>query len=146
MSLLDRAILIAVQAHAGQKDKADQPYVFHPLRMMLRLSTMEQRIAAVLHDVVEDTTVTLEDLRREGFPEGVLSAIESVTRRKDETYEAFVMRAAANPIGRAVKLADLEDNSNLSRIKNPTARDHGRVEKYRRAIEMLHASQSKNEE
>lgn len=137
MSTLERAIAIAAKAHEGQVDKAGAPYVLHPLRLMLRLSSPEERIVAVLHDVVEDCGVTLEALRAEGFSETVLAAIESVTRRLEESYENFVLRAAANPIGRRVKLADLEDNCDLSRLADPTARDRERVEKYRRAMETL---------
>ena len=139
MSTLERAIVIAAEAHAGQMDKAGAPYVLHPLRMMLRLSTSDEMIAAVLHDVVEDCGVSLEMLRAEGFSEHVIEAIDSVTRRAEETYEEFVLRAASNPIGRRVKLADLRDNSDLSRIARPTARDYERVEKYRRAIETIRA-------
>lgn len=137
MSTLERAIVIAAEAHAGQTDKAGAPYVLHPLRMMLCLSTSDERIVAVLHDVVEDCGVSLEMLRADGFSEQVLEAIDSVTRRTEESYEAFVLRAASNPIGRRVKLADLRDNSDLSRITHPTARDYARVEKYRRAIETI---------
>ena len=137
MSTLERAIVIAAEAHAGQMDKAGAPYVLHPLRMMLRLSTSDEMIAAVLHDVVGDCGLSLEMLRADGFSEQVLEAIDSVTRRAEESYEEFVLRAASNSIGRRVKLADLRDNSDLSRIKHPTARDYARVEKYRRAIETI---------
>ncbi len=137
MSTLERAIALAAKAHEGQVDKADAPYILHPLRMMLRLSTIEERMTAVLHDVVEDCGVSLENLRAEGFSETVIEAIDSVTRRPDESYEAFVLRAAEHPIGRRVKLMDLEDNSDLSRIANPTIRDYDRIEKYRRAIETI---------
>jgi hypothetical protein len=104
---------------------------------MLRMNTLEQRIVAVLHDVVEDCGVSLDDLRKEGFSEEVLSAIESVTKVPGESYEDFVDRAAQNPIGRVVKLADLEENSDLSRIDSPSWEDLERVEKYRRAIARL---------
>lgn len=134
MSTLEQAIAIAAKAHEGQVDKAGAPYVLHPLRLMLRLSGAEERITAVLHDVVEDCGISFETLRTEGFSEQVIEAIDSVTRRPEESYDAFVLRAASNPIGRRVKLADLEDNSDLSRIANPTTHDYERVEKYRRAI------------
>ena len=139
MSTLERAVALAAKAHEGQVDKAGAPYVLHPLRMMLRLATAEERITAVLHDVVEDCGVSLAMLRAEGFSEAVIAAIDSVTRRPDESYETFVLRAASNPIGRQVKLVDLEDNCDLSRITNPTPRDHARVQKYRRAIDTIQA-------
>jgi len=137
MSTLERAITIAAQAHAGQVDKAGAPYVLHPLRVMLRMNTDEERMVAVLHDVIEDSDWTLDRLRAEGFPEAVLEAIESVSRRPEETYEEYVLRAGRSAMGRRVKLADLEDNSDLSRIAEPTEKDRARIEKYRRAIALL---------
>ncbi len=139
MSTLERAIAVAVAAHAGQIDKAGRPYILHPLRVMLALDTTDDQIVGVLHDVVEDTDVTLEALRAEGFSEAVLAALASVTNRADEDYPAFVLRAAANPIGRRVKLADLRDNSDLSRIAHPTQKDFERLERYRAAIEAIQA-------
>jgi (p)ppGpp synthase/HD superfamily hydrolase len=118
-------------------DKAGQPYVLHPLRMMLAVSTPEARMAAVLHDVVEDTTVTSDELRVEGFPASVLEAVEALTKREGEDCEAFIRRVAPNPIAREVKLADLRDNSDLSRISEPTERDRERIKKYSRAIAYL---------
>lgn len=134
---LERAIAIAATAHAGQVDKGGAPYILHPLKVMLRMNTLEERIVAVLHDVVEDGGISFDDLRKEGFSEAVLSAIESVTKVPGESYEDFVERAAQNPIGRVVKLADLEENSDLSRIASPSWEDLERVEKYRRAIGRL---------
>ena len=139
MSTLERAIEIAASAHAGQVDKAGNPYILHPLRVMLSLASIEERIAGVLHDVVEDTRITLDDLRSEGFSEAVLAALESVTKRDGEDYATFVLRAAADPIGRRVKLADLADNCDLSRIASPTQKDHDRIAKYRAAIESIRA-------
>jgi (p)ppGpp synthase/HD superfamily hydrolase len=134
---LERAIVIAATAHAGQVDKGGAPYILHPLKVMLRMSTLEQRVVAVLHDVVEDCGISLDDLRKEGFSEEVLGAIESVTKVPGESYEDFVDRAAQNRIGRVVKLADLEENSDLSRIASPSWEDLERIEKYRRAIGRL---------
>jgi (p)ppGpp synthase/HD superfamily hydrolase len=105
--------------------------------MMLAVTTPEARMAAVLHDVVEDTTVTLDELRAEGFPASVLEAVEALTKREGEDYEAFIRRVAPNPIAREVKLADLRDNSDLSRIAEPTERDRERIRKYQRAIAYL---------
>ncbi|RVD74440.1 HD domain-containing protein [Pseudomonas koreensis] len=136
---LERAIALAATAHAGQVDKGGAPYILHPLKVMLRMSSLEERIVAVLHDVVEDCGISLDDLRKEGFSEEVLTALESVTKVPGESYEDFVERAAQNPIGRVVKLADLEENSDLSRIASPSWEDLERVEKYRRAIGRLRA-------
>src|SRR4051812_6811232 len=118
MATIERAIEIAAQAHAGQCDKAGDPYIFHPLRMMMRMSDDVSRITAVLHDVVEDgLDWTLGRLRDEGFSETIIEAVDGVTDRAGENYEAFIKRAAQNLISRAVKIADLEDNMNMLRLK-----------------------------
>jgi len=138
MSTLERAIAIAAEAHAGQTDKAGAPYILHPLRVMLRVRSNNARIAAVLHDLVEDCAGwSLNRLRQEGFSEEVIAAIESVTKRDGEDYDAFVRRAAANPIGREVKLADLRDNTDPSRVLAGTEKDRARLAKYQRAIAFL---------
>jgi len=129
-SLLEKAIAIAVNAHVGQVDKAGAPYILHPLRMMHRAETDTERIVAVLHDVVEDTAVTADDLRREGFPDEIMGALECVTKRAGETYDASLARAASNPIARRVKLADLEDNMDVRRLQTVTERDAKRLSKY----------------
>ncbi|HBL25927.1 MAG TPA: GTP pyrophosphokinase [Acidobacteria bacterium] len=138
MATLERAIAIAAEAHAGQTDKAGAAYILHPLRVMFRVFSTEERIAAVLHDVVEDTPWTLERLREEGFSEAVVTAVDALSRRTGETYEKFVARAALHPIGRVVKRADLEDNMDLSRLPHhPTEADRARLERYRRALAVL---------
>ena len=137
MATLERAIEIAARAHAGQVDKAGAPYILHPIRMMLSVDSIEARMAAMLHDVVEDSDVTLEQLRAEGFPASVIEAVEALTKREGEDYEAFIRRVAPNMLARQVKLADLRDNSDLSRIAQPTEKDRLRIEKYRRAIQYL---------
>ena len=137
MSTLERAIALAAIAHEGQIDKAGAPYILHVLRVMLRLTTPEERMAAALHDVVEDCGWTLDRLRAEGFPEEVIAGIDAVTRRDSESYEEFVLRAKAHTIGRRVKMADLEDNSDVTRLSEITERDQARLDKYRRAIDML---------
>lgn len=138
--LLQRAVRIAEEGHAGQVDKAGRPYIAHPRRVMMAMRDDAARIVAILHDVVEDCGVTLEDLEKEGFPRHLLDALDAVTRRAGETYEAFVARAAADPIARQVKYADLQDNADLSRIAAPTAADVARTEKYRRALAQLDAA------
>jgi (p)ppGpp synthase/HD superfamily hydrolase len=136
MNPLERAIAIAVAAHTGQQDKAGQSYILHPLRVMLAMASDDERIVAVLHDVVEDCpTWSFEQLRAEGFSDVVIDALRSVTKISDaEDYDHFIDRAMANVIGRRVKLADLRDNADLSRLPAPTDRDLARVDKYRRAI------------
>ena len=139
MSTLDRAIAIAAAAHAGQVNKAGEPYILHPLRVMLSLASESERVVGVLHDVVEKSPWTLSALKSEGFTETIIGAIDSVTRRQDEEYDDFVRRSAANEIGRAVKFADLRDNMHLVGIKAPSPDDNKQMEKYRRAERILAA-------
>lgn len=131
MSTLERAIAIAARAHTGQNDKAGEPYILHPLRVMLAMSSEPDRIAAVLHDVVEDTDVSLKELRAKGFSEEVLAAVDALTKRNGESRMDAAVRAKANPIARRVKLADNADNLDMSRISNPTAKDLARIAEYK---------------
>jgi (p)ppGpp synthase/HD superfamily hydrolase len=138
MSTLERAIVIAAESHAGAIDKAGAPCILHCLRVMLAMNETNERIVGVLHDVVEDCAgLTFERIRAEGFSEEVIAALDSVTKRDGEEYFSFVRRAAANPIGRKVKLADLNDNSDLARISSPTERDFERIKQYRKAVAII---------
>ena len=137
MTQLERAIQIAVEAHAGQKGKDGSPYILHPLRLMLKMDTEEARIVAVLHDVVEDTEVTLDDLRREGFSESVIENIQLLTHEDDTPYEEYVERIKPHPLARKVKLADLEDNSDIRRLSGIEEKDLQRLKKYHRAWQIL---------
>jgi (p)ppGpp synthase/HD superfamily hydrolase len=135
---LDRAIEIATEAHAGQVDKAGSPYIAHPLRVMRAQNSDEARIVAVLHDVGEDCEDwTFARLEAEGFSPAVIKALRLVTKIEGEDYDDFVRRAADNPISRAVKQADIEDNMDLKRLNNVTTKDLERIEKYRRALAIL---------
>jgi GTP diphosphokinase / guanosine-3',5'-bis(diphosphate) 3'-diphosphatase len=142
MATIDRAIMIASIAHAGQKDKADKPYILHPLRVMLTVAsdkhaTDEQKIVAVLHDVIEDTYVQEQQLRENGFSEDIINAIKSVTKIEGESRMDAAKRTKLNAIGRVVKLADLKDNMDLSRIAKPTAKDLLRVAEYEEVQKFL---------
>ena len=137
MATLERAIEIAKTAHAGQFDKAGKPYIFHPIRVMLRVHNEFEKMVAVLHDVVEDTPVTLEDLKREGFLPEVVQAIDALTKRPGETRLEAAKRAAAHPLARTVKLADNAENMDLSRIPNPTERDYERLREYEKVRAIL---------
>ncbi len=139
MSTVEKAIEIAARAHAGQVDKAGSAYIFHPLRIMLAVKTPFERMAAVLHDTVEDTTVTLVDLRDAGFPPEVLDAVEALTKRKGESRLEAARRAAENPISLVVKLADVTDNMDLGRISNPSEKDFARLKEYVQVKEILNA-------
>jgi (p)ppGpp synthase/HD superfamily hydrolase len=134
---LDRAIAIATEAHAGQV-KASEPYILHPIRVMMDLETPAERIVGILHDVVEKNPAwSLDVLRAQGFSETVVSAVDSVTRRDGENEETFIRRAAGNEIGRRVKQADLNDNLKLMRRKEPRADDREKMQKYQRANRIL---------
>ena len=126
----DHALRIAIKAHEGQKDKSGREYVMHPIRVAERCKDPRAKIVALLHDTIEDTDVTVEYLRNEGFPEEIISAVLSVTKQKGENYEDFVRRAAENPLGREVKIADLEDNMDIRRLEEITDEDVARLRKY----------------
>ncbi len=128
--LVELAAKICVERHAGQTDKVGQPYILHPMRVALKCDTPEQKIVAFLHDVVEDCGVTAEELLVDGFSPEIVEAILSVTKREGETYEDFVRRANQNPIGRIVKLRDLEDNLNALRLDHFDADMAARYNKY----------------
>ena len=138
---LEDAIALAATVHKGQKDKGGAPYIMHPLRMMMRMSTPEAQIAAVLHDVVEDSSVhdkwTIERLRNAGYSETVLTAVDCLTERDGEDYVDFVTRASANPIARQVKIADIEDNMDLKRISELRPKDLERLAKYHKSRQRL---------
>src|SRR5262245_16241097 len=133
MATLGKAIAIAAQAHQDQYDKAGAPYILHPLRMMLRMSSETEMMAAILHDVVEDTDWTLDQLRQAGFPEEVVQAVECLTHRDREIYDEFIARVRTNAIASKVKLADLEDNMDMRRLRTLTEKDAERLYKYHRA-------------
>ena len=140
MPTLEDAIALAVEAHKGQRDKAGQTYILHPLRVMIRLDTDAERMAAILHDVVEDTPYTLERLRQLGYPEEVLGALDCLTKREGETYEAFIERVLPHALARRVKLADLEDNMDLRRLPTVGPKDAERLSRYRAAWTRLKQS------
>jgi (p)ppGpp synthase/HD superfamily hydrolase len=137
MGTLERAIELAVEHHKGQVDKAGKPYILHPLRLMMSVDNDDEKIVAVMHDIVEDTDITLDDLKNEGFSEQVISAIECVTKKKGEDYNSFIKRISRNRLATRVKLADLEDNMDLSRLDTVTDKDLERLEKYIKAKKQL---------
>lgn len=136
-SALDAAITLAVQAHRGQTDKGGQPYILHPLRVMLACKSEPERIVAVLHDTVEDTGLEMGIIRHR-FGMVVANAVDALTRRGGEAYPAFIERCAADPIARKVKLADIADNMDLSRLgREPTTADAQRMWRYGEARNRL---------
>ncbi|WP_110970809.1 GTP pyrophosphokinase [Pseudomonas huaxiensis] len=139
MSTLERAITVAARAHEGHWDKGGAAYILHPLRVMLRVSTTEQRIVAVLHEVLQESPMTLSDLAREGFALKILAAVQALSQRSDESYEDFVVRVGSDPLARTVKLADLADENDVSRIAIPGPADIARLQRYQQASAYLQA-------
>jgi len=135
--LLGRAVAIAATAHQNQVDKANAPYILHPLRLMLRGQTLLEQIVAVLHDVVEDSDWTLDQLTAEGFPTEAIVALACLTRRADESYDQFIDRVLTNPLATQVKRYDLEDNMMLTRMAVLTAKDVERLQRYHTVYQRL---------
>ena len=132
-----KALALCFAAHKDQVDKSGMPYVFHPFHLAEQMQTEETVTAALLHDVVEDTEYTLEDLRKMGFAEPVLEALALLTHDDEVPYLDYVRTLRSNPIARAVKLADLKHNSDLSRLDKVDEKALRRVEKYHQAMELL---------
>ena len=137
MPTLSDAISFAVWAHDKQQDRTGELYILHPLRVMLKMKTETERIVAVLHDVVEDTGTSLEGLRYRGYSEEVIDAVDHLTRRDGESYAAFIFRVSDCDLARRVKIADLDDNMDLSRLSSVSAADTERNGRYARAKEIL---------
>lgn len=137
--LYDLALLIAIRAHEGQEDKSEREYVMHPICVAERCKDPRAKIVALLHDTIEDTNITADYLRSEGFPEEIIGAVLSVTKQEGESYEDFVCRAAENPIGKEVKIADLEDNMDIRRLETISDDDVNRLRKYLKAWHYLNS-------
>lgn len=138
---LEKCIAFATRAHAGQKDKGGHDYIEHPLRVMNNVETTEQKITAVLHDILEDTWYTAGDLKRLlDISDEIIDALKLLTRKRGENYMDYIQRLSVNPLAAAVKTADLKDNMNLDRLPEVTERDLRRCEKYREALEWLSAA------
>lgn len=135
--LVKLAYEICAAAHAGQSDKVGMPYHLHPERVAARCSTDAETIVALLHDTIEDTCITPEYLLSKGFPQCIVDGVLSVTKREGESYEDFVARAKQNPIGRMVKIHDLEDNMDIRRLDTLTDKDVERLRKYLKAYHFL---------
>lgn len=132
-----KAMTVAYNAHHGAQDKANVPYIFHPMHLAEQMKDELTATVALLHDVVEDTNVTLHDLRKEGFPESVLTAVSLLTHDESVPYLDYVRRLALNPAARAVKLADLAHNSDVTRVDKVTPEDMEHLERYRAAFAIL---------
>ena len=135
----EKAYEIAKRAHLGQIDKAGEDYIKHPEKVASFVNSDEEKAVAYLHDVIEDTELTLEDLREYGFSEEVLKAVDVITKKKGQDYQTYLNSVKENKLARVVKLADLRHNSDLTRLINITEKDIERKEKYQKAIDFLNS-------
>lgn len=132
--LYGQALTIALNTHRDQKDKGGRPYISHPLRVCAKCQRPDAKLVALLHDVLEDGTrpqdIVLSELKDYGFPESVLSALLAITKKSEESYHAYIRRVGENPLAVIVKIHDLEDNLNLSRLPSVSEADLPRINKY----------------
>ncbi len=134
-----KAYEIAKRAHLGQVDKAGEDYIKHPEKVASFVKTDEEKAVAYLHDVIEDTELTLEDLYEYGFSKEVIEAVDIITKKRGEDYQSYLNSVKKNKLARAVKLADLRHNSDLTRLTKVTEKDIERKEKYQKAINFLNS-------
>lgn len=135
--MIDIALAIAKKAHAGQVDKAGVDYIQHPLYVASQVKTEQEKTVALLHDVIEDSDVTVEDLLASGLSNEVVTAVQILTKKEGQSYQEYLGKVKSNNLARVVKLADLKHNSDLSRLKSVTNTDYERVKKYKNAIRYL---------
>ncbi len=139
MKTLADALLLAVDTHQGQCDKYDHPYILHPLRVMAQVETETEKMVAILHDVIEDSEMSVGDLAKAGYPPTVVTAVDHLTKRAGETYEQYIQRVRLHPLARRVKMADLLDNMDIRRMPATpwSQKEIARLQRYRRAWEAL---------
>lgn len=135
--MVRKAMKIAYEAHHGQTDKAGVPYIFHPIHLAEQMEDEISICVSLLHDVVEDTNVTEENLRQEGISEKVIGNVKLLTKGKDEDYMKYLERVKSSEVAVKVKIADLKHNSDVSRLTDITEKDRKRLEKYKKAMEYL---------
>ena len=135
----EKAYKIAKKAHLGQVDKAGEDYIKHPEKVASFVKTDEEKAVAYLHDVIEDTELTLEDLNEYGFSKEIIEAVDIITKKRGEDYQSYLNSVKKNKLARAVKLADLRHNSDLTRLTKVTEKDIKRKEKYQKAIDFLNS-------
>ena len=136
-SMVDLALSIARKAHEGQLDKAGVDYIEHPIYVASQVDTEEEKAVALLHDVIEDSPVSAEGLLQAGLPETVVTAVQVLTKKKEQDYQTYLETVKKNLLARVVKLADLKHNSDLSRLSSITEKDRERLKKYKKAIDFL---------
>ena len=140
MNIVEKALSIALEAHTGQVDKADQPYILHPIRLMLHMETENEMAAALLHDVIEDTSMTYDHLLKNGMPQSVIDILKHITKIDGESYDTFIDRVSKNDSARKIKIEDIKDNMNVNRLMKLTEEDLERLKKYHSALKKLNGS------
>ena len=136
--MINRAYRLALKAHENQVDKGGKPYIEHVMKVASSfVGDYETRIVALLHDVIEDTPYTLEDIIQEGFSKSIIEAISVITKSDDMDYMEYIEAISNNEIARKVKIADLRHNMDISRIPNPSKQDFERIIKYQKALVYL---------
>ncbi len=135
--MLELALKIATEAHKGQVDKAGIDYIEHPKYVASLLENEDEKIVALLHDVIEDTSITLDDLKSYGFSYEIIEAIKTLNKTKDISYEDYIFNIKNNRLARKVKICDLKHNSQLNRLSNVTEKDIERLNKYKEALKYL---------
>lgn len=135
--LLELAIKVAEDAHKFQVDKGGNPYINHPRTVADSVEKTEEKIVAYLHDVCEDSEITLKDLQNMGFTFSIVNSVRLLTKSKDISYEDYLTYIRGDSVARAVKIADLKHNMDISRIPEPTEKDYKRIEKYKKALAFL---------
>ena len=133
MNIIEKSLEIALMAYAGQKDKADKTYILHPIRLMNQMETEEEMAVALLHDVIEDSEFTEEDLLNEGIPPRVVDAVICLSKLDGENYNDFINRVVENDLASKIKIVDIEDNINILRLNKLTEKDLNRIAKYHEA-------------
>lgn len=133
MNIVEKSLELALRAYAGKKDKAGKTYILHPLRLMNRMESEEEIAVALLHDVIEDSCITAQDLLSEGLPTTVVEAVKYLTRHSGESYDDFITRVSENELATKIKVVDIEDNINVLRLNALTEKDLKRVAKYHKA-------------
>lgn len=142
--LFEQTLLYVTKAHLGQVDKGGRPYIMHLLAVSERMERTEEKVVALLHDIVEDTACTLTQLTTFGFSDEIVQAVDALTRRSDEIYMTYIERLSKNPLALTVKIEDLKQNMDLSRLHIVTKRDLSRNKRYQKALDYLIASKEKS--
>jgi len=140
MNIIEKSLGIALKAYSGQTDKAGKEYILHPLRLMAQMDSEEEMSVALLHDVIEDSEYTAEDLLENGISAVVVNAVQSLTKLPNENYELFIERVLENKLAAKIKKADIEDNMNVLRLKSINEKDLERVAKYHKAWYKINAN------